>query len=149
MDFEEIKQLAALLKDSELAEIELEKDGMRLKVVNTRAEMPFAMPVPQPQMIMQASAPANEAPVSVPSNDNLYVIKSPIVGTFYASATQGGTPFVERGCKISANTVVCIVEAMKVMNEIMADVEGEIVEVLLKGGSPVEYGQPLFKVKLG
>lgn len=148
MYFEEIKQLAALLKESDLTEIEVERDGMRLKVVKSRAtdNNMYSMQLPQPIVSSPVSTQVETAVQAV--QDNLFVIKSPIVGTLYMSSSPDAVAFVDRGSKINANSVVCIIEAMKVMNEILADVDGEIVEILVKNGSPVEYGQPLFKVKL-
>ena len=147
MYFEEVKQLAALLNESDLTEIEVERDGMRLKVVKSRAaDNVYSMQLPQPVSNVQCIKTSEAAAQSV--QDNLFVIKSPIVGTLYMSSSPESVAFVDRGSRINANSVVCIIEAMKVMNEILADVDGEIVEILVSNGSPVEYGQPLFKVKL-
>ncbi|CUB34097.1 Biotin carboxyl carrier protein of acetyl-CoA carboxylase [Bacillus amyloliquefaciens] len=90
------------------------------------------------------AAPAQEAPKQ---DENLHKITSPMVGTFYASSSPEAGPYVNQGSKVSENTVVCIVEAMKLFNEIEAEVKGEIVEVLVENGQLVEYGQPLFLVK--
>ena len=154
----EIKELVKLVDSTSIHELELENEGARLlirkpgktEVITVAA--PQAVPV-QAQAV-QAAAPAT-APQAAPQAaapaaaqaDNLHRIVSPMVGTFYRSPSPEAGPFVNPGDRVSEKTVVCILEAMKLMNELEAEVRGEIVEVLVENGQLVEYGQPLFLVK--
>lgn len=159
----EIKELIKLVDQSSLQELEIESEGSRLfirkpnkteqVVVTAAPAAPSFAPVyaqaPAPQAAVQA--PAAEAPsASKPAaaDAGLHTIVSPMVGTFYAAPSPGAAPFVSKGSSVKEKTVVCIIEAMKLMNEIEAEVNGEIVEVLVENGQLVEYGQPLFSVKL-
>ncbi|MCD2223718.1 acetyl-CoA carboxylase biotin carboxyl carrier protein [Listeria cossartiae] len=153
LSIDEIKQLIELIDESTLDEFELEtKDSKILlkknKTVVTQAVQETAVVAPvqaAPVAPVQAAAPQVEA--SAAEDANLEVITSPMVGTFYASASPEDANFVSVGSKVSAQSVVCIVEAMKLFNEITADIDGEIVEVLVSSGELVEFGQPLFKVR--
>ncbi|MBC1543837.1 acetyl-CoA carboxylase biotin carboxyl carrier protein [Listeria sp. FSL L7-0233] len=153
LSIDEIKQLIELIDESTLDEFELEtKDSKILlkknKTVVTQAVQETAVVAPvqaAPVAPVQAAAPQVEA--SAAEDTNLEVITSPMVGTFYASASPEDANFVSVGSKVSAQSVVCIVEAMKLFNEITADIDGEIAEVLVSSGELVEFGQPLFKVR--
>ena len=155
MDLKAIKQVVELMKRSELSEFELEEEGFKLRLTRKGSEAPqviqavapLAAPAAQPVTGgTPAAAPA--APESTPAEDpNLSTITSPMVGTFYSAASPESPSFVKVGQKTDADTVVCIIEAMKVMNEIQAELSGTIVECLVENGQAVEYGQPLFKVK--
>ncbi|MBC1545821.1 acetyl-CoA carboxylase biotin carboxyl carrier protein [Listeria sp. FSL L7-1435] len=153
LSIDEIKQLIELIDESTLDEFELEtKDSKILlkknKTVVTQAVQETAVVAPvqaAPVAPVQAAAPQVEA--SAAEDANLEVITSPMVGTFYASASPEDANFVSVGSKVSAQSVVCIVEAMKLFNEITADIDGEIAEVLVSSGELVEFGQPLFKVR--
>lgn len=145
------------MKRSELTDFAVEEEGFKLKIrragnglpvvsTSSGSNSPFtpaapAAPAPAPQAA--AAAPA------APAGDEAGVtyIKSPMVGTFYKSASPESKPYVEPGSKITESSVVCIIEAMKIMNEIQAETKGTIVEILVENGAPVEYGQRLFKVK--
>lgn len=161
----EIKELIKLVDATTIQELEIENEGSRLlirkpnkteSVVVTHAPAPhtyapvIAQPaVAQPQIPTPAPAPAS-APVAeakAETADNLHPIVSPMVGTFYRAPAPGAEPFVKVGDRVNEKTVVCIVEAMKLMNPIEAEVRGEIVEILVENGQLVEYGQPLFLVK--
>jgi acetyl-CoA carboxylase biotin carboxyl carrier protein len=147
MDLDEIRQILQLMDENNLAEFELERDGLRIALRKAGAGVPAmaAMPVPQ------AAAPAGPAPVQpTPAEDEVATayVKSPMVGTFYVAPSPEAPPFVSAGDVVSKDTVVCILEAMKVMNEIKAELEGTIVEVLVENAEPVEYGEPLFRVQL-
>ncbi|EPR4687106.1 TPA: acetyl-CoA carboxylase biotin carboxyl carrier protein [Listeria innocua] len=153
LSIDEIKQLIELIDESTLDEFELEtKDSKILLKKNKtvvsapQVEVPVAVtPAPvQAQVTEQAAAPQAEATTS---DAGLEVITSPMVGTFYASASPEDANFVSVGSKVSAQSVVCIVEAMKLFNEITADIDGEIAEILVSSGELVEFGQPLFKVR--
>lgn len=155
MDLKAIKQVVELMKRSELSEFELEEEGFKLRLTRKGKEAPqviqavgpIAAPASQP-LASGAPAAVVAATESTPAEDpNLSTITSPMVGTFYSAASPESPSFVKVGQKTNADTVVCIIEAMKVMNEIQAELSGTIVECLVENGQAVEYGQPLFKVK--
>ncbi|AGF27104.1 acetyl-CoA carboxylase, biotin carboxyl carrier protein [Bacillus amyloliquefaciens] len=152
----EIHELIKRIDESSIDEFVYEIEGVSLKL--KKNEAPAVNVTGQAQAVPAAYAPAPQAakpeaheaaPVQeAPKQDeNLHKITSPMVGTFYASSSPEAGPYVNQGSKVSENTVVCIVEAMKLFNEIEAEVKGEIVEVLVENGQLVEYGQPLFLVK--
>lgn len=158
----EIKELVKLIDQTSVSELEIENEGSRIcirkhkpEIVTQAVAAPAYAPVAvQPQVHNAAPAAAQpQAEPSAASNgagrsaDNLHKIVSPMVGTFYRASSPGAAPFVSSGDKVNEKTVVCIVEAMKLMNEIEAEVKGEIVEILVENGQLVEYGQPLFLVK--
>ena len=149
---EQIKELIKVLEDSSLSVLEIvEKDGskIRLKKAQPAQQIVNTIPVangvasPAPVAPVVESAPAAPA---APVADNSKTIDAPIVGVFYAASAPGKAPYVSAGKKVKKGDVVCIIEAMKCMNEIQAEEDGEIVEVLVKDGELVEYGQPLFKI---
>lgn len=152
LSIDEIKQLIELIDESTLDEFELEtKDSKillkkhKMVVATAVQEAPIAVAPAQTAPVTPAAAPQVEA--STAEDVNLEVITSPMVGTFYASASPEDANFVSVGSKVSAQSVVCIVEAMKLFNEITADIDGEIAEILVSSGELVEFGQPLFKVR--
>lgn len=153
LSIDEIKQLIELIDESTLDEFELETKDSKImlkknKVVATAAisEAPVALPTVQATPAVEQHAAPQQVETSV-TDTNLEVITSPMVGTFYASASPEDSNFVNVGSRVSAQSVVCIVEAMKLFNEITADVDGEIAEILVSSGELVEFGQPLFKVR--
>ena len=155
VDLPEVERVLKFMEKHGLEEFEYEREGLRV-----RLKKPSSAPAPgsraaAPEIIyasaaasptaLAASAPGREpGGESVPSD--LHVVKSPIVGTFYASATPGAAPFVSPGARVEEGQVLCIIEAMKLMNEIEADVAGEVVRVFAENGQPVEYGEPLFGI---
>ncbi|MFZ1055698.1 MAG: acetyl-CoA carboxylase biotin carboxyl carrier protein [Opitutaceae bacterium] len=163
MDLKQIKQIIDLMKRSELTEFAVEEEGFKLKIRRGLNGLPIVssgkgsnppfvpadynstppMPVPAP---LPASMPASSVPTEEPG---VTYVKSPMVGTFYRSPSPESKAFVDVGSKIEENTLVCIIEAMKIMNEIQAETKGTIVEILVENGQPVEYGQRLFKLKQG
>ncbi|MGL4821234.1 MAG: acetyl-CoA carboxylase biotin carboxyl carrier protein [Bacilli bacterium] len=160
LNLEEIKSLIQLIDKSSVDKFTYEVEGNRISIskhkqgetVVTHVAAPQSVQLQAPAPIVQTAAPqATEVaiPVAAPKveNDNCVMIKSPMVGTFYSSPSPDKPVFVSEGSTVSANTVVCIVEAMKLFNEIEAEVSGEIVEVLVTNGQLVEFDQPLFKVK--
>ncbi|WP_017755728.1 acetyl-CoA carboxylase biotin carboxyl carrier protein [Calidifontibacillus oryziterrae] len=169
LKIQEIRELIRLMDQSSVNELTYEEDGCKVKlkknngvsvsaVVPEVVQAPVAVPPVQAAPQVTQSAPKAEvkveaAPVEVKEvsanvdDANLHKIVSPMVGTFYAAPSPEEADYVKVGDKVKANSVVCIVEAMKLFNEIEAEVEGEIVEVLVKNGQLVEYGQPLFLVK--
>lgn len=166
---QEIKDLIKEIDQSSIEEFTFEHEGSKLKIkkkspvetagVITPVQQPAAAAVPQPQPVVAVQQTAGQVE-SVPVNSesvgaetahtneaNLHKITSPMVGTFYHSSAPDAEPYVTAGSKVSKDSIVCIVEAMKLFNEIEAEVDGEVVEVLVKNGQLVEFGQPLFLVK--
>jgi acetyl-CoA carboxylase biotin carboxyl carrier protein len=159
-----VDALAEILRRHELNEIEVEEGGVRIYVRRGAAEgapvayaAPTVMHAPGPAAVpTHAPAPtASGAPPSQPtsstdtSDGNVAYVTSPFVGTFYRSPSPDSAPFVDVGTRIKKGQVLCIVEAMKLMNEIEAEIEGSIVQILVENGQAVEYGEPLFKIKVG
>lgn len=141
------------MKDSDLSQFEIEEKDLKLCI---KREQPGGAPVimqapaqpvaaAQPTASAQAAAPEGQA--APPVDDGTTIIKSPMVGTFYRSPSPDSAPFIEVGQRVKADSVVCIIEAMKVMNEIQSEISGEIIEILVENEASVEYGQPLIKIK--
>jgi acetyl-CoA carboxylase biotin carboxyl carrier protein len=150
-DVRKIRRLVELMKEHDLSEIDLQQGEVRIQlrrgssVVATVAGVPQAIaPVAVP--VAPAAAPAAAAPDAQAESKHTALVKSPMVGTFYAASDPESPPFVKVGDHIGPDTTVCIVEAMKVFNQIPAEVSGRIIAVLAENGAPVEFGQPLFKV---
>jgi len=153
LDLNKIKQVVDLMKKSDLSEFEIQDQEFKLRIkrdVGGRtAVAPVAAPVaaPAPVAATPVAAPVAAAPVA--ADPNVKVITSPMVGTFYATPSPDSPNFVAIGSNVKADSVVCIIEAMKVMNEIQSELSGTIVECLVASGTSVEFGQPLFRVKVG
>ncbi|MEO8233215.1 MAG: acetyl-CoA carboxylase biotin carboxyl carrier protein [Ignavibacteriota bacterium] len=151
MDLNLIKKLIKILESSEVTDLEFEENGTRIKLakkvrVAQAISFPQAAAVPvNPQT--SDSVSKTEEKKSVDENAGLHEIKSPIVGTFYRAPAPDADSYVQVGDDISSGTVLCIVEAMKLMNEIESDVSGKIVKILVDSGKPVEYNQPLFLIQ--
>ena len=149
---DEIKQLMEYLEKSSFVEFEIEREGVKLKLVRRGAggpELPaMMMPAPAPQAAVAAPAPI-AAPASVAPAEaaDTHVVKSPIVGTFYRSSAPDAKPFANIGDRIAKGQILCIVEAMKLMNEIESDCDGEVLEILVSNGQPVEFGEPMFRLR--
>ncbi len=147
----EIKELIKLVDESSVQELEIENEGSRLSIRKPGKTEYVQAAAVQPQMIaapqVQPAAVVSEAAPQVDTTSHLHKIVSPMVGTFYRASSPEVGPFVSVGDKVVEKTTVCIIEAMKLMNELDADIKGEIVEVLVENGQLVEYGQPLFLVK--
>ncbi len=162
MDIKEIKDLVKLISRSNVDELLIEKDGFKVKikknkkveVEQTQASMPvFQSPpiyLPQQNVPPQTSLPeeGKEETAKEEEKENYHYITSPIVGTFYRAPSPTSEPFVKEGDHVSKGQVLCIVEAMKVMNEVESDVSGTIVKILVENAEPVEYGDKLFAIKL-
>ena len=150
MNVDEIKSILQLMEANKLVEFEYEDEGRRLKLrrAEDRVVTPVPMAVPAAPM---ASAPAQAAPSAAAAEaarpSNLTEFKSPLVGTFYRSAKPDSDAFVNVGDELNPEKVICIIEAMKVMNEIKAEVKGVITQILVENAKPVEFGQPLFKIR--
>ena len=164
VNMEELRELIALLRDNELAELELEREDFRVRLRRegfsfsgdhvgdhfTVTEMVknalTAAPPPAPAPAAPAH-PGAEATTAASADQDLHMVPSPIVGTFYRSPSPTAEPFVKIGSNVEPSTVVCIIEAMKLMNEIQAETSGEVVKIYVENGQPVEYGQPLFGIR--
>ncbi len=157
MDVQLIRKLVKIVTDSQIAELEIEEEGMRLRVTRTHySETPVAQLAPAfpaatvpPAMPAAPAAPAAaqpEAAENAPHEASVegHEVRSPIVGTFYRAPSPDADSFVEVGQTVSKGQSICIIEAMKIMNEIEADASGKIVKILVENGQPVEYNQPLF-----
>ncbi len=158
MNQKELKELIDFLIEKDISEFELERGDVKVRIkrggetaapVITHA-MPMAAPLAQAGNATSIAAPppASAPPTPTASaEEELHTVKSPIVGTFYEAPGPGALPFVKPGDQVAAGQVLCIIEAMKLMNEIEADASGEVVKVLVNNGQPVEYGQPLFAIR--
>jgi acetyl-CoA carboxylase biotin carboxyl carrier protein len=160
LDFDDIERILELVRQHELAEFELERDGLKLRIRKATTGFP---PLSAPSQIFTstpngaalpvvAASVAPAAPAAAPDaaesdEVELAVVKSPIVGTFYGSPEPGASPFVEVGQRVKKDQVLCIIEAMKLMNEITSEYEGEIVSVYAENGKPVQYGERLFAIR--
>lgn len=157
MELKEIKEIIELVSEKGFAEFELKKGGFKLKISSSfsqesvvihkpKVEVTKTEPVSTVSVEKPVSQPALQEEVK-PQEKELYKVKSPIVGTFYRAPSPTADPFVKSGSQIKQGTVLCIIEAMKLMNEIESEISGEIAEIYVENGHPVEYGQPLFGVK--
>ena len=145
MDLKDIKALIDLMKKNDLSVFEMEKDGFRIKLQKGLADQPIVMSTAAPAV---ANGPAAATGATGSAGDpSLKDIVSPMVGTFYRAASPDASPFVDVGTKVNEDTVVCIIEAMKVMNEIKAETSGVIAEVVADNSKPVQFGQVLFRVR--
>ena len=162
VNMEELRELITLLRENGLAELELENEGFRVRLRRESAAgeshyvvaAPPPAPVPVPEKAPAATPapsgpthPGTHAATEASADQDLHIISSPIVGTFYRSPSPTADAFVKIGSNVEQDTVVCIIEAMKLMNEIQAEATGEVVKIYVENGQPVEYGQPLFGIK--
>ena len=164
MDLDQLKHILDLVREHELSEFELEHDGLRVKIrkdvngahlvtlpaspsvpVVLPAALPAAGPAPAPTVA--AAAPPSSGEASADAEVELAVVKSPIVGTFYRSPEPGAASFVEIGATVKKGQVLCIIEAMKLMNEIDSEYDGEIANIYVENGQPVQYGERLFAIR--
>lgn len=147
LPLKDIGRLVELLTQSGVGEIRLRQGELEI-TVKARTEAPAATPVePREDRTASRTAPVPEVDVSAERNGSLHVVRSPVVGTFYRAPAPGEESYVEVGDRVGTGQTLCIVEAMKLMNEIPADVSGEVVEILAENAKGVEYDQPLFRVR--
>jgi acetyl-CoA carboxylase biotin carboxyl carrier protein len=153
MDLDHIKQILELVREHELSEFEIEQDGVRLKICKDSPRTLAPAPAPPSPGAAQAvplgpvSPPLPVAPATDDAEIELAVVKSPIVGTFYRSSEPGAPAFIEIGSTVKKGQVLCIIEAMKLMNEIDCEYDGEVVNVYVENGQPVQYGERLFAIR--
>jgi acetyl-CoA carboxylase biotin carboxyl carrier protein len=160
MDLDDIRNILALVKEHDLSEFDLEVEGLKLKVrkgggahvLHAPALPPYG---PLPAVAMAGGAPVPKAVEARPESlgapdagENLAIVTSPIVGTFYRASEPGAPPFVEKGTRVKKGQVLCIIEAMKLMNEIECDHDGEVVAIYADNARPVQYGERLFAIKV-
>ena len=156
MDIKQIQELVKLINKTNIGEITIEEEGVKITVKQKKDPVQHivaggssyapAAAAPQAPQAAPDAAPAQAAPAAAPKADNLITIKSPMIGTFYRQSGPGKPVLVNVGDEVSVGKVVCIIEAMKLFNEIECEVKGKIVKVLVEDASPVEYDQPLFLV---
>jgi acetyl-CoA carboxylase biotin carboxyl carrier protein len=160
MNLKEIKELIQFLKEEEITEFELERGDVKVRI---KRGTPDVVPAATERIITVHPAPAMQVPTPAATDasaaapatavepprpeEALHTVRSPIVGTYYESPSPGSPPFVKPGDTVEVGQVLCIVEAMKLMNEIEADIAGEVVKCLVKNGQPIEYGQELFSIR--
>jgi acetyl-CoA carboxylase biotin carboxyl carrier protein len=157
MNFDEIKQLLDMVREHELSEFELERDDFKIRVrKNTSGQWTATMPpvshvnyapVMAPPMAPPLAPPTAPALTPAQEDTDFAIVKSPIVGTFFRAPEPGATPFADVGDTVKKGQVLCIIEAMKLMNEINSDVDGEVVKVYVENGQPVQYGERLFAIR--
>lgn len=159
MEFKDIKNIVDLMKKNSISDFELEKEGFKIKLhrtdgsktenVQLQSYIPpaAAQTIPVPSAIPASAADAPETSANESNNSSDPEIKSPMIGTFYRAPSPESDDFVQVGDHVNADSVVCIVEAMKVMNEIKSEISGIVTEILVENASAVEYGQPLFRVR--
>lgn len=152
MDYKEIEHLMKVMNESQLTELEIEKEGFALKIKKEKEIVPIASRIETPIIerpveIQNQISTDIKVEKEVSGEKEGIIVYSPIVGTFYSAPAPGAEPFVKVGDKVKKGDVLCIIEAMKIMNEIEAESDGEIVEIFVKNEEMVEYNQPLFRIK--
>jgi acetyl-CoA carboxylase biotin carboxyl carrier protein len=158
-DMKDLRELIEFLKEYQVAEFDLDRGDTKIRLkfaqppapsagIADIAKLVTAAPVAHTAAAPVAAQPVAAAPPADP-DANLHIVKSPIVGTFYGSPSPGAPPFVAPGDNVEKGQVICIVEAMKLMNEIESDASGEVVKCMITNGQPIEFGQPLFSIRVG
>lgn len=142
MELEDLKELMGLLKDTDVTELQIEKDGVKVKIKREK----FFGHLEVPPVMHEKREIKKEEIVQTEAEGRLLTVTSPIVGTFYRSPSPDAEPFVDVGTRVKKGQVLCIIEAMKLMNEIESEVDGVVVRILVENGHPVEYGEPLFLI---
>lgn len=142
MELDDLKNIIEFLKETDITELQLEKEGSKVKIKREKFLSPIGMSVQKPNVYEEKIVAETEE-----DTQRLVTITSPIVGTFYRAPSPEAQPFVEVGQRVNKGTVLCIVEAMKLMNEIESEVDGIIVKILVDNSQPVEYGEPLFLIE--
>jgi acetyl-CoA carboxylase biotin carboxyl carrier protein len=146
MELDDLKELIALLKDSDITELQVEKEGTKVKIKREKFLQSIEIPAHKPSIVPAQETMVREI-VSEETEQRLITITSPIVGTFYRAPSPEAANFIEIGQKVKKGQVLCIIEAMKLMNEIESEHDGTVVKMLVDNGQPVEYGEPLFLIE--
>ncbi|MBE0645083.1 MAG: acetyl-CoA carboxylase biotin carboxyl carrier protein [Bacteroidetes bacterium] len=153
MDLQFVRKCIKIVNDAQIAELEIEEDGKRLRITRSFANETHVMSMPYPAAQQPVAAQVPAAPAAptaametAPAGEKHHEVHSPIVGTFYRSSSPDADPYIQVGDTVGKGQVLCIIEAMKIMNEIESDASGRIVKVLVENGQPVEYNQPLFLI---
>jgi acetyl-CoA carboxylase biotin carboxyl carrier protein len=150
MDLRKLKTLIDLVAESDIAELEVTEGESKVRIVKSsgasQSQVVMMQPHSMPQHTVSAPAPAAQAAPVAPVEPEGHIVKSPMVGTFYRASAPGSPPFVEIGATVKEGDTLCIIEAMKLLNEIDADASGVIKQILVENGQPVEFGQPLFVI---
>jgi len=146
MDLRKLKTLIDLVSESNVSELEITEAEGKIRIVKSSAA-PLVMPQPAVAMVVAPAAVVTAPVVPVADAPTGHAVKSPMVGTFYRSASPGAKPFIEVGSVVKEGQTICIIEAMKILNEIEADKSGTITRILCESGQAVEYGQPLFMIE--
>ncbi len=141
MELEDLKELIEFLKETDITELQMEKDGIKVRIKREKVLSPLELPIQKSKGLQEKIVVEEE------ETQRLITVTSPIVGTFYRSPSPEAEPFVEVGSNVNKGQVLCIVEAMKLMNEIESEVDGVVVKGLVENGQPVEYGEPLFLIE--
>ncbi len=152
MDLNLIRKLVKIVDTSGITDLEIEEEGIKIKVAkkNNNSQstiLPQTVIQTEPAVSTSPSATAEKAPAEIIPPENFHEIKSPIVGTFYRAPAPDADAYIQVGDSVSSGTVLCIIEAMKLMNEIECDISGKVVKILVENGQPVEYNQPLFLIE--
>jgi len=142
MEIEDLKELIDLLRETDITELQLEKDGTKVRIKRERMLSPMEI-----QVQRFSSLQEKVTPQTAEEETRLITITSPIVGTFYRAPSPEAAPFVELGSRVKKGQVLCIVEAMKLMNEIESEIDGTVIKILVENSQPVEYGEPLFLIE--
>lgn len=145
MELQDIKDIISFLKDTDVTELNIEKEGFKIKIKRGFwGPIEITKTLPPAQEPLKPSYPQE----IIKEEENLHTITSPLVGTFYRASSPDAAPFVEVGSRVEKGQVLCIIEAMKIMNEIESDVSGIVRKILVENGQPVEYGEPLFLIEV-
>lgn len=148
-ELKKLRRLIELMKEHDLSEVDLKQADQRVRVRRGGEALPASAPFVVSAPRAAAAAPAEAAPAASAESSRLEVVKSPMVGTFYSASSPESPPFVKVGDRIGAEQTICIIEAMKVFNEIPSGISGQVVAILVENGAPVEFGQPLVKIDPG
>ena len=150
IDYKEINKLIGLMEEKNLSHFELEVEGLKIKISRSPAPSSPSESSPDPQASAELEGKENSMHVKAPPQDeenNLHYITSPMVGIFYRTPAPSSPPFVETGDQVEKNQTLCLIEAMKLMNEIESDIDGTLTKIFIENGKPVEYGQRLFAIQ--
>jgi acetyl-CoA carboxylase biotin carboxyl carrier protein len=146
VDISEIRKLIRLIQDTDVTEIEVSDGSHTVRLSRQSTSAPVQL-VQQAPAAAAVAAPAGASPAAAPAHNEAHLLKSPMVGTFYRSASPEAEPFASEGKKVKKGETLCIIEAMKLMNEIEAEYDGVVEEIMVENATPVEYGQPLFVIR--